>query len=84
MRKKMLAFGVSLMALVGGGSVGLMTTGCGSATGSGGGCPGAVIVSCADPCPIDCEAQGETTTCVGPDFFDDPDFGQNERCCFCQ
>ena len=50
----------------------------------GGDCPGSIISSCVDTCPIDCAANGETEICVGPGFFDNPSFGANERCCFCE
>lgn len=83
MRRRLVVLGTVVLSILGVGSFGLATTSCGSVVG-GGGCPGAVIVSCTEPCPIDCSAEGETETCVGPDFFDNPGFGDNERCCFCE
>lgn len=81
--KTRIIVGTLALCLAAIGAVVVSATGCGGVLGSGG-CPGAVIVSCTEPCPIDCEAQDKTTTCVGPDYFDDADFGDTERCCFCQ
>lgn len=84
MREMGMVVGFAALSVVAVASMGFMTTGCGGVMGGDGGCPGAIIVSCTEPCPIDCEAEGGTEVCVGPDFFDDPGFGENERCCFCE
>ncbi len=85
MAKKKRSFLLGLLVLALGASP-MMVWSCGGddSVSAGNGCPGAIILSCIEQCPIDCAAQGLQEVCVGPDFFDNPNFAENERCCFCQ